>query len=46
MAYRCAIVDDSKTDAEFVQSILNSWPSFWLRSDTFEHIPVLAVVSV
>ena len=25
MAYRCAIVDDSKTDAEFVQSILNSW---------------------
>ena len=25
MAYRVAIVDDSKTDAEFVQDILNSW---------------------
>ena len=25
MAYRVAIVDDSKTDAEFVQGILNSW---------------------
>lgn len=25
MAYRCAIVDDSKTNVEFVQSILNSW---------------------
>ena len=25
MAYRVAIVDDSQTDAEFVQGILNSW---------------------
>ena len=25
MAYRVAIVDDSTTDAEFVQGILNSW---------------------
>lgn len=25
MAYRVAIVDDSKTDAKFVQDILNSW---------------------
>ena len=25
MAYRVAIVDDSKTDAKFVQGILNSW---------------------
>ena len=25
MAYRVAIVDDSKTDAEFVQGILNGW---------------------
>lgn len=25
MAYRVAIVDDSKTDAEFVKGILNSW---------------------
>ena len=25
MAYRVAIVDDSKTDAEYVQSILNTW---------------------
>ena len=25
MAYRIAIVDDCKTDAEFVQNILNSW---------------------
>mgnify|MGYP006318375813 CR=1 FL=1 len=25
MAYRVAIVDDSTTDAEFVQHILNSW---------------------
>ena len=25
MAYRVAIVDDSRTDAEFVQRILNSW---------------------
>ena len=25
MAYRVAIVDDSKTDAEYVQSILNAW---------------------
>ena len=25
MAYRVAIVDDSKTDAEYVQSILSAW---------------------
>lgn len=25
MSYRIAIVDDSKTDAEFVQGILNNW---------------------
>ena len=28
MAYRVAIVDDSTTDAEFVQRILNSWADF------------------
>ena len=27
MAYRVAIIDDSKTDREFVQGILNSWAS-------------------
>lgn len=25
MAYRVAVVDDNKTDAEYVQSILDAW---------------------
>ena len=32
MAYRVAIVDDSITDAEFVQGILNSWADLWQKN--------------
>ena len=38
MAYRVAIVDDSRTDAEFVHGILNSWAEQWqadIRAEVF-----------
>ena len=39
MAYRVAIVDDSKTDAEFVQGILNSWAEQRLANIQAEVFP-------